>query len=603
MVLRHWDNLPSDMKNESVRTYYDRLNKKRTQLLLKRVFDVLIALLILIILFPILLAIGVLIKVDSKGPIMFRQTRVTRYGKHFRIFKFRTMVEDADKTGLQVTTKNDLRITRIGRILRKYRLDEIPQIFNILVGDMTFVGTRPEVVKYVEQYSEEMMATLLLPAGVTSEASIQFKNEDQYLADAQNADLTYVSVVLPQKMILNLKAIEKFSLYGDIKTLLSTVGAVFHKDKAEKKEYKLVALLTNNDDDVYCFRKELIERFIREGYHILISCPYGEKLELMKDISYLYDNASIDRRGTSIRKDFKLFRHYRKLLKSYKPDVVLLYTAKPNIYGSIAAKQLKIPYINNVTGLGSVIKMNSILQNFILFLFRFAFKKSQCIFFQNSENLLLAKKRRLINGHYQLIPGSGVDTERFPLQTYPDDSKGLVFNYIGRVMKDKGIEDYIEAAKRIKKVHANIEFNILGFIEPTEKHYENDLEELQNQGIVIYRGNQIDVRPYIIRAHAIIHPSIYGEGMSNVLLENASSGRPVITTDIAGCREIVTENITGFLYPAGDVDQLISNIEAFIRMDNEARKNMGIAGREKVRDEFNREKVVSAYLKEVMQIC
>lgn len=451
------------------------------------------------------------------------------------------------------------------------------------------------------------MATLLLPAGITSEASILFRNEDHFLVDVQNADLTYVTVVLPQKMKINLKAIENFSLLSDFKTLIRTIGAVFREkevmEKVINKEEKLVALLTNNDDDIYCFRKELIEGFIKEGYRILISCPYGEKLELMKDIPYLYDDVSIDRRGTNIRKDFKLFLHYKRLLKCYKPDVVLLYTAKPNIYGSIAAKHLKIPYINNVTGLGSVIKMKLILQNFILFLFRVAFKKSHCIFFQNSENLQLARRKRLIKGRYQLIPGSGVNTERFPLQPYPEDTNGIVFNYIGRVMKDKGIEDYIEAAKRIKKVHPNIKFNIIGFIEPTEKHYESELKELQDQGIVTYLGNQTDVRPFITCSHAIIHPSNYGEGMSNVLLENASSGRPVITTDIAGCREIVTKNITGFLYPAGDVEQLVSSIEEFIKLDNGDRENMGIAGREKVKNEFNREYVVSAYLKEVKQIC
>ncbi|MGR5940312.1 glycosyltransferase [Bacillus pacificus] len=214
---------------------------------------------------------------------------------------------------------------------------------------------------------------------------------------------------------------------------------------------KLIALLTNHDDDIYCFRKELIEGLIEEGYELLISCPYGEKLELMKEINFKYDDVKIDRRGTNVIADFKLFIHYYRLLKKHSPDVVLAYTAKPNVYGSIAAKLLGIPYINNVTGLGSVINKNGILKSLIMFLFRIAFKKSKCIFFQNEENMKVAKEQGLVSGYHQLIPGSGVNTERFPLAPYPMDSEKIIFNYIGRVMKDKSIDDYIEAATRLKK--------------------------------------------------------------------------------------------------------------------------------------------------------
>jgi galacturonosyltransferase len=206
-----------------------------------------------------------------------------------------------------------------------------------------------------------------------------------------------------------------------------------------------------------------------------------------------------------------------------------------------------------------------------------------------------------------LIPGSGVALDRYPVQDYPEGGDGLtgepvVFNYIGRILKDKGVDDYIEAAKRIKKKYPKTEFNMLGFIEPTERHYEAELEELGKQGIVLYRGSQKDVKPWIKRAHAIIHPSTYGEGMSNVLLENASSGRLIITTDNPGCRETVNDCISGFIYHGGDVDKLVQKIETVIKMSNDDRKQKGIEGRKKVEKEFSREVVIEAYLGKIKEL-
>ena len=224
--MKKWENLPGDLRVDEVRKYYEILQKHKGGLFAKRVFDVVTAGILVVILSPVLLVLSILIKVDSKGPVMFRQVRITTYGKRFRIFKFRTMVNNADKIGTQVTTKGDARITRMGKILRGCRLDELPQLFNILIGDMTFVGTRPEVGKYVATYTDEMKATLLLPAGVTSRASIEYKDEDRLLESAENADEVYIEQVLPEKMKYNLKAIEQFSFWGDIKTMFATVAAV-----------------------------------------------------------------------------------------------------------------------------------------------------------------------------------------------------------------------------------------------------------------------------------------------------------------------------------------------------------------------------------------
>ena len=370
---------------------------------------------------------------------------------------------------------------------------------------------------------------------------------------------------------------------------------------------KLVALLTNNDDDIYCFRKELIEALLAHDYEVLISCPYGEKFELMEGIKYLYDNPEIDRRGTNVLADSKLLRHYRRLFKQYQPDVVLTYTAKPNVYGSMAANRLHIPVINNLTGIGSVKNQSKPKKDLILRLFRHAYNKSSCVMFQNETNMKDALNNGLVKGDYMLIPGSGVNTERYPLQEYPDGGDGIhgdpiVFNYIGRILKDKGIEDYIAAAKRIRKKYPATEFNLLGFIEPDEIHYEKDLENLAKRGVVYYLGSQKHVVPFITRSHATIHPSIYGEGMSNVLLETASSGRPIITTDNPGCKETVQDEKTGFIYEGGNVDQLCACIERFLAMKNSERKEMGLLGREHVKENFSREIVIDAYLTKIQEI-
>ena len=225
-MLREWDKLPKSMRTEAVRPYYERLKKKKVSLALKRIFDVIASSIMLVILSPMLLIISILIVTDSKGGVFYRQERVTQYGKKFKIFKFRTMVANADKIGTQVTVSNDNRITKIGAVIRKYRIDEIPQLLNILAGDMSLVGTRPESVHYVKHYTPEMMATLLLPAGVTSEASILYKDEAELLDQADDVDKVYIEKILPEKMKYNLESIKKFSFIREIGTMIRTVVAV-----------------------------------------------------------------------------------------------------------------------------------------------------------------------------------------------------------------------------------------------------------------------------------------------------------------------------------------------------------------------------------------
>lgn len=244
-MLKPYIDLPQCFRNEECMRYYNILEKKKASLLLKRAFDILVSLVLLILLLPALAIISILIKLDSRGPVIFKQKRVTTYNRDFYIYKFRTMVNNAEKLGSQVTVSNDSRITKVGKVLRKFRLDEIPQLLNILKGDMSFVGTRPEVRRYVEGYEDKFYATLLMPAGVTSLASICYKDEEKLLESAEDVDSIYLSKILPDKMKYNLSYIEKFSFIGDIKLMIMTVLAVcgmefdnnIEKTKEQEEQY------------------------------------------------------------------------------------------------------------------------------------------------------------------------------------------------------------------------------------------------------------------------------------------------------------------------------------------------------------------------------
>lgn len=360
---------------------------------------------------------------------------------------------------------------------------------------------------------------------------------------------------------------------------------------------KSIALLNCHGDDVFCFRKEIIETLVEKNYKVILSCPESKRLDYFRDKkNIIIEDIQIDRRGTNVIKDIALTIQYIKLLKKYKPVAVCAFTIKPNIYGSIAADILGIPHINNITGLGSVFQNGGILKTFVKYMYKVALKKSRMIFFQNHENEKIALETGMItkNISHKCIPGSGVNLDYFSYESKIENNI-LVFNYIGRVLKDKRIDDFLKAAVIIKKKYSNVRFNVIGFVEPTEKQYAELLAKLEKKNIVHYCGSVDDVRPYIIKSDATIHPSSYGEGMSNVLLETAASGRAVITTNISGCKETLDDGISGYVYEPENVDQLVEKIEKFIQLSNEERKNMGLCGRKKVENKFDRKIVVDEY--------
>lgn len=357
---------------------------------------------------------------------------------------------------------------------------------------------------------------------------------------------------------------------------------------------KKVLILANNDVGLYKFRKELIQELVKE-YKVYISLPDGEFIHQLKEIGCEFINTPISRRGTNPITDLKLFINYRKIIKDVKPDVVLTYTIKPNVYGGLACKMSGVPYITNITGLGTAVEEEGFLQKITLSLYKLALTDVKCVFFQNKENKDFFFRKSIIDGRGKLIPGSGVNLNYYPMLEYPSDTV-VTFLFIARVMKEKGIDQYLDAAKYIKEKYPNTAFHILGFCEGA---YEKKLREMQDCGIIQYHGMQSDIREFHKISHCTIHPTYYPEGMSNVLLESAACGRPVITTNRSGCREIVEAGFNGYIVKQRDSQDLIGKIESFLKLDYVSKKEMGVNGRLKVEREFDREIVINAYLEEI----
>jgi glycosyltransferase involved in cell wall biosynthesis len=365
---------------------------------------------------------------------------------------------------------------------------------------------------------------------------------------------------------------------------------------------KKILLLGNHGFVIYNFRKELVKELLKKGYEVYISLPKDEKVDKMVEWGCKFVETNVDRRGTNPFTDFKLILHYIKLLRRIKPDVVLTYTIKPNLYGGLACRLLNVPCINNITGLGSGFNRGFLLRNFLSIMYRISLKKSYCVFFQNTEDMKTLVDKKIVKGPYELIPGSGVNLEEYKYKDFPDEDM-LTFIFIGRIMKDKGIDQYLEAAKIIKQKYPNTRFNVVGFIEKTQPHYNDKINQFQNEGYITYFGYQPDVKPFIEEAHCLIQPSHGGEGLSNVLLEAAATGRALIASNIPGCRETIVEGKNGYTFEAKNTNSLVEQIEKFINLTYEEKKQMGENSRKKVEKEFDRNIVVKAYMQKINQIC
>lgn len=358
---------------------------------------------------------------------------------------------------------------------------------------------------------------------------------------------------------------------------------------------KRVLFLVNHDVVIYNFRKELVEKLINGGNEVVISSPYGERIDFLKEMGCRYVPTDIDRHGKNPIDEIKLLLYYIELIRTVKPSMIFSYTIKPNLYGALAATFCKIPIVVNITGLGSAVEKPGILQKLVIAAYKIAFRKVQTIFVQNKENRKFFIDNRIASDKLKLLPGSGVNLEQFHVLTYPEDET-IEFVFISRIMKEKGIDQYLEMAKYIKEKYPQTRFHICGFC---EEEYESILKEYEENRIIIYHGLIMDVREVLSYTHCTIHPSYYPEGISNVLLESAASGRPLISTNRSGCREVIDDGVNGYIIPQKDTKALIGAVEKFMKLENEERRQMGLAGRKKIEREFDREIVVKEYMKEI----
>lgn len=360
-----------------------------------------------------------------------------------------------------------------------------------------------------------------------------------------------------------------------------------------------VSLIANDTTYIYNLRKEIIQRIIKEGYQIELICEKLLYVDELEKMGCRIIGVNTGRHGTNPFKDITLLINYKKILKKSKPDIVLTYNIKPSSYGGMACRMLKLPYISNITGLGTAIENPSPIQKIAVMLYKMGVKKAKCIFFQNMDNQRFFEEHNMIGKHtnVRLLPGSGVNLENHQIIPYPENEKEIHFQFTSRILKEKGIDLYIEAAKIIHKNYSNTIFDICGGCD--DEKYLDILSKAEKEGVIRYHGQQKNIIPFLAQASCIVHPSYYPEGMSNVLLEAAASGRPIIATDRSGCRETVDDGISGFVVPIKNLDKLVEAIEKILSMSVEERKKMGIAGRKKMEREFDRQIVVTAYMEEI----
>lgn len=356
-----------------------------------------------------------------------------------------------------------------------------------------------------------------------------------------------------------------------------------------------ILILANNDMGLYKFRKELPERLIADGHEVYVSVPDGEFIYDIKTLGCKVVKTEISRHGTNPVEDLKLMEKYRRYVKKLRPDIVFTYTIKPNVYGGVVCASLGVPYVPNITGLGTAVENKGVLQLVTLNLYKFSLRKAQTVFFQNATNEEFFQSKNIAVKKHKMLPGSGVNLTYYQSLDYPGEDM-INFVFVARIMKEKGIDQYLDAAKVIRKKYPQTRFHICGFCEDA---YEDEIKKLQDDGTISYHGLVKDMREIYKDMHCTVHPTYYPEGLSNVLLESAASGRPIITTNRPGCREVIEDGVNGYLVREQDSKDLIEKVEKFIALKHEEKKQMGLAGRRKVEKEFDRQIVVEAYMREI----
>lgn len=360
-------------------------------------------------------------------------------------------------------------------------------------------------------------------------------------------------------------------------------------------------MIANDTDFVYNLRREILYKFRELGHEVFVVSQILGFADDYKKHGIQLVHVETERRGTNPFSDINLFRHYKETISSIKPDIVFINNTKPNIYAGVVCKRLKIPYIANITGLGTAVEIPGKLQKLTTKMYKYGVSDAKTLFFQNEENLSFFKKNKMIgkNSKVVILPGSGVNLESHPYMEYPNTEE-IYFLYIARIMKEKGIEVFLEVARRIKNKRNDVSFHIIGKCD--DDKYKKIIKEYEEANVVKYHGLQMDVNPFYQKCSCFFYPSYYPEGMSNVLLEAAACGRPTIACNRAGCREVIDNNITGYLIDVNNIDDAENKIQLFLRLPLEKRKIMGIMARQKIEKQFDRQQVIEKYMHEINQL-
>ena len=361
-----------------------------------------------------------------------------------------------------------------------------------------------------------------------------------------------------------------------------------------------IVILANDTTNLYNHRFEVVQGLVHAGYQIEIIAEQQHFVKEFTDLGCALTPLTVNRHQKNPLNDLKVLYTYYRLLKSAKPDVVLTYNIKPNVYGGIACQILGVPYMPNITGLGTAVEYPGMLQKITVLLYKLGMRKTHTIFFQNTANRAFFGEHGLVwkNTKTVLLPGSGVNLTKHIPMPYPNNQE-THFLFVARILKEKGIDMYLEAAKRFSS--PTVKFHICGpFDSP---NYQERVEQAVKDGFVLYHGQQKDMKPFFEQCACLLHPSWYPEGMSNVLLETAASARPAITTNRAGCREVVDDGKTGFIVPIQDEQAFLKAVERFLALSFAERKQMGLNARAKVEKEFDRQLVVKAYVNELSRVC
>lgn len=363
-----------------------------------------------------------------------------------------------------------------------------------------------------------------------------------------------------------------------------------------------ILILTNSAEGLYLFRKELLSALSLEGYELVVSVPQDGYCGKIRELGCRVYETAFERRGTNPLKDLGLVRKYWSLLHREQPDAVLTYTIKPNIYGGLVCRVSGIPYICNITGLGTALERRGLLSRILLMLYRFSTGKAKCVFFQNEYNKSVMNGHGIACGSARMLPGSGVNLTEHSCAAYPAENDGIIFLAVMRIMRDKGIEEYLDMLQRIRKKHDNVHFWLAGdYEEESRAQYEPLIQSLVERGMLRYFGHIDNVGEVMAQSHVIVHPS-YHEGLSNVLLEAAACGRPVLASRISGCVETFCEGESGFGFDSRSADALVRAMEKMLALSYEERARMGSAARAWVEKHFDRKIVLKAYREELAGI-